>query len=650
MRITVLLIFCAFFRVFAQSPAASKPVLLFTTGKAAVNTSEFIYLYKKNHQQKPEDFTPAKIEEYLNLYVNFKLKVSEALTRGLDTTQSFKKEFDQYRDEIKKPYISEGDDLDRLVKEAYQRSTEQVRASHILIGVKAEATPADTLAAWNKILELRNKAMAGDDFAALAKEFSEDPSAKTNGGDLGYFTAMDMVYPFESAAYNTKVGEVSPIVKTRFGYHIIKVADHRPSNGEVEVSHIMLRPGKDNSTDLRNKIFEINDQLKAGRKWEELCQEFSDDPNTKSNGGRLRQFGMGAFTTSAPEFENTAFALKNPGDFSDPIQTPFGWHIIRLEKKIPVQSFKEAQAALSRKVARDERLQLSKKARLEKIKLQFQFKEESTGKSWAFALADSSLQKGKWNYDAKAAGLSKTMCSVSGTNRPCKEFLEYVRQNQSVNTQSPSTYMAQLYDNWVERILSQAEEEKLIREKPEFKSMVDEYREGILLFTIMETEVWNRASNDSIGQKKYYEANKTKFSAGDRVQARVFSTDDKKILEELKNKIAKGDTLKAADLRKLKSVSNYRAYEKGESKVIDKISWTVGTHETEIDSFFYLIDVSKLIPPGIKSFEEARASVISDYQDQLEKEWITELKKKYPVSMNAKGKKAVMKELAPKKW
>jgi peptidyl-prolyl cis-trans isomerase SurA len=649
MRLAVLLTFCLSGAVFGQDAPKSnnKAVTLCTVGKAKVSTDEFAYLFQKNHQHKKEDFTAAKVEEYLELYVNFKVKVAEALSRGMDTTKSFQQEFDQYREEIKKPYVSEGDELDRLVKEAYQRSKEIVRASNILIMLKADATPADTLAAWNKITEVRKKALAGGDFAELAKEFSEDPSAKGNGGDLGYFSVMEMVYPFETMAYQTKVGEISPIVRTRFGYHIIKVIDHRSSPGEVEVSHIMLLTGKGDDSKARNTAFELSDQLKAGAKWEELCKQYSEDPNTKNNGGRLRQFGLGTFTTSAPEFEKAALALQNPGDISDPIQTPFGWHIIRLEKKFPVPEFKEAQPALTRKIARDDRLQLSKAARISKMKSQFGFLENREVKTKVLTLADSSLMKGKWM--PPKVNLDGPLCEVRGKKIAPSEFLTYAESSQTINNQAPKLYMEQLYDKWVERILNVAEEEKLIQEKPEFKSMLNEYREGILLFTIMEQEIWNRASNDSIGQQKFYAANTHKYKAGDRVRARIFSTNSKAILDELKAKIAIGDTLQAKDLKKLKSVSNFRSYEKSESKVIDKTPWAVGLHELELEGIFYLVEVSQLIPPGIKSFEDARANVISDYQDQLEKEWLVVLKNKYPVSINAKAKKAVIQELTAKK-
>jgi peptidyl-prolyl cis-trans isomerase SurA len=650
MRLAILFVFSVVLTVFGQGTSKTQPKgqVLFTAGKATVNTGEFAYLYRKNHQHKPEDFTPTKVEEYLDLYVNFKLKVLEAMNRGLDTTRAFKKEFDQYREEIKKPYVSEGDDLDRLVKEAYQRMTEKVRTYHILITLREGASPADTLAAWNKISDIHKRILSGEDFTGLAKEFSEDPSAKTNGGDLGFRGAMELVYPYETAMYETKIGGISPIVKTRFGYHIIKVIDRVPAD-ELEVSHIMIRTNQGDDVKARNIIFEVNDQLKAGGKWDELCKQYSQDPNTKDNGGRLKQFARGTFAVSAPEFESAVFAMKNPGDITDPFQTAFGWHIVRLEKKIPPPTFKDVQASLSRRIARDERLQLSKVARITKLKSQFQLIENLEAKKLMEAIADSSLQKGKWKRPKMSTLAERELCQVAGKSVKGQEFFQYVEMNQSVTSSAPKTILNTLYDKWIETLLHNAEEEKLIRDKPEFKTMLDEYREGILLFTIMEQEVWNKASNDSIGQRKFYDGNLTKYKAGDRVLARVFTTDNKAVLNEFKTKVANGDTLTATDLRKLKSLSNFRAYEKGESKVIDRISWAIGLHETEVDGLFYLVEVSNLIPPGIKSFEDARASVISDYQDKLEKEWVALLKKKYPVSINSKGKKVVIQELTAKK-
>ena len=304
---------------------------LFTVNKKAVTTDEFIYLYKKNHQNKAEDFTSEKIQEYLDLFINFKLKVEEAKARGLDTTQAFIREFNQYKEELRKPYLPDTKLTDSLVRLTYDRMKEEVKASHILINVKPDASPEDTLKAYNRIIEIRNKIKAGEDFGMAASQFSEDPSARSNNGNLGYFTALQMVYPFETAAYNTKVGEISMPVRSRFGYHIIYVADRRPARGEVEVSHIMIRTGDDKDNEkAKNTIFDLYDQLQGGVKWEELCKQYSEDPGSKDNGGKLRQFGTGAMA-NIPEFERIAFSLSKPGEISDPFQTQYGWHIIRLE-------------------------------------------------------------------------------------------------------------------------------------------------------------------------------------------------------------------------------------------------------------------------------------------------------------------------------
>jgi peptidyl-prolyl cis-trans isomerase SurA len=281
-RSLLITLFCAVgLACVGQQEKQKKQQVLFSVNKVPTFTDEFTYLYKKNHQNKPEDFTESKVNEYLNLFTNFKLKVTEARALGMDTTAKFSKEYKTYREDLKKPYRAEPNALDKLTKEAYDHLTQEVKASHILINLKPDAFPSDTLAAYNKIAEIKKRILAGEDFEKLARELSEDPSAKYNGGDLGYFTAMQMVYPFEEAAYKTNKGEISNIVRTRFGYHLIKVMDKKPARGEVEVSHILLRTGTADDAKIKNKAFDIFDQLKAGRAWDELCKENSEDTNTK---------------------------------------------------------------------------------------------------------------------------------------------------------------------------------------------------------------------------------------------------------------------------------------------------------------------------------------------------------------------------------
>jgi len=635
-----------FFLIFegqGQSTESVKSLPLFTVGKSTFTTDEFLYTYRKNHQNKSTS-TDKDVNEYLDLLIIFKLKVAEARARGLDTTAKFNNEFKTYREELKKPYRTEPDALDKLTKETYQRLTEEVNAAHILITVKPDATPADTLIAWKRIVEIKKRIEAGEDFEKLAAELSEDPSAKYNYGDLGFFTALQMVYPFEEAAYNTSVGNISSIVRTQFGYHLLNVKARKPARGEVEVSHILLRTGTGNDEKVKNTIFSLYDQLKAGRNWDEVCKENSEDGNTKETGGRLRPFGVGALP-SVPEFEAVAFSLQMPGEISDPFQSNLGWHIIRLEKKIPLPSYKEMEASLKRRVGRDERLQLSQQVLNAKRRKEYGFGEEKETKFKVIELADSSLIKGAWKNIGDVGLVNSNLFSVSGTSFTVKNFVDYILSNQKISNLSPTAYMNQLYESFVEAKIIEAEEDKLKREHPDFKNLLTEYHEGILLFEIMETEVWSKASIDSIGQRNYYERNKDKYQAGDRIEARIFTAENRALINEIMAKIGQGDTLKDADLRKFKSIQNFRAYEKKDNKVIDKISWSIGLHEAESDGLLYLVEVKRLIAPGIKSFDEARSQIISDYQDNLEKNWIQELRKKYPVKINKKGKKFVLAEL-----
>ena len=633
--------------VSSQPVKDRKTPILFSVNKVPTYSDEFIYLYKKNHQKKSEDFTEIKINEYLSLFINFKLKVAEARALGMDTTDKFNKEYKTYREDLKKPYRAEPDALDKLTKEAYEHLTQEIKAAHILINLKPDAFPADTLAAYNKLADIKKRILAGEDFEKLARELSEDPSAKYNGGDLGYFTAMQMVYTFEEAAYKTKKGEISDIVRTQFGYHVIKVIDKKPARGEVEISHILLRTGTANDLKIKNKAFEIFDQLKGGRSWNELCKENSEDGNTKDIGGRLRAFGVGALA-SVPEFESTAFALQKAGDLSDPFQSSIGWHIVRLEKKIPLPPYAELEASLKKKVARDERLQISQQAMTAKRRKDFEFIESEETKKALFTLADSSLTKGKWKYTGTLELLSKKLFAIQRKEVSVGDFVATLKRNQLSSEKIPVTYMAQLYNYFVEETITTAEEEKLKAEKPEFKNLLTEYREGILFFEIMEKEIWNKASEDTIGQRSYFKNHLDRYKAGDRVAARIFTTPDENLVAEIKKKIADGDTLREADIKRFKSVQPFRNYEKGESKIVDKATWASGLYEVEQDKNYYLVEIAHLVAPGTKSFEEARATIISDFQNELEKKWLTAIRKKYPVKIDKKGKKFVLSVLINK--
>jgi peptidyl-prolyl cis-trans isomerase SurA len=641
------------FLALAQSGTSSKkkekPVVVFSLAGDVVTADEFIYLYNKNHQNKEQDFTDQKIQEYLTLFINFKLKVREAKRRGMDTTAAFLKEYNSYRDELRKPYLPDAKLTDSLMRLTYERLKEEIKASHILIAVKPEASPEDTLKAYAKIMDIRNKILQGEDFAKAATAYSNDESAKINQGNLGYFTSLQMVYPFETAAYTTPVGEVSLPVKTRYGYHILKVFDRRPARGEVEVAHIMVRTGdQKDSEKAKNTIFAVYEQLQAGVKWEELCKEYSEDPATKDSGGKLRPFGTGGMA-SVPEFERMAFQLEKPGEISDPFQTQYGWHIIRLERKIPLQSFDVMQASLKSRVTRDERTELSKQALQTKLRKEYQFSENAETKKNVLALADSSLQRGSWKPPVIPNGDKQLLFSVQGAGYTVNQFFKYAQKTQKANALPPAKILEQLYNNYTDAIIFQRVEEQIILTNPTYRYLLKEYYEGILLFEIMEKEVWNKAAEDSLGQHSYYKNHTTDYQAGERAKTVIYSSNSLEIVTQLKSLVAAGDDQKAGDFVSAKKVKMESGYFKKEDKaVLQKVVWEKGLYSVENNGMYYLAWLKDILPPGPMSFEEARPAIISDYQAFLERVWLEQLKKRYTVKVNEKGKQYILQQLRSK--
>lgn len=631
---------------FAQKNKSSNKTLFSIKGEP-VASDEFIYVYKKNHPAK-EDFAKQKIEEYLNLYINFKLKVREARQRGIDTTASFLKEYNAYKEELKKPYLPEGKIIDSLVKITYSRLQEEVRVSHVLIMTKPEAEPSDTLQAYNKALEIKNRAQAGEEFGSLAALYSEEPNANTSKGDLGYFTALQMVYPFENAAYASEKGDIVGPVHTRFGYHVLKIEDRKPTRGEVEVAHIMIRttPGQDEKKP-KDLIFEIHDQLSGGVAWNDLCKQYSEDPNSKNSGGKLRPFGVGAMA-SVPAFDRVAFSLRNPGDISDPIQTQYGWHIIKLEKKIPLPSFEEMATSLKSRVARDERVQTSRQALMQKLKKDFSCTEYNETKTKVFSLADSTLTKGKWKVPSGYSFGKEELVSFNSRSVNAQDFLVYVQKNQRATTQTPTKYIELLYNTFVEKVIGDMLEAQIIKTHPDFEMLLKEYYEGILLFDIMEKEVWKKANEDSAGQANYFEVNAKKYIAEERAASIIYTSGTVETIVMVKKFVEQGDTLGLQKLLNSKEVRKEEGlYQKEERPVFAKIEWKPGLYSVENNRLYYLVNVQKIVPPGQLTFSEARASVISDYQDNLEKEWLIQLRKKFPVKINEKEKQHVVEKLKP---
>lgn len=626
--------------LFAQNEAA-----VMTIDGKPVTKSEFLQIYLKNNTDPKYD--KASLDEYMTLFTKFKLKVAEAEALGYDTLPKLKKELDGYRKTLSTPYLVDNETNEVLIKQAYERSKKEIRASHILIRVDENATPADTLRAYNKALALKKRIEAGEDFATVAKSKggSEDPSAQTNGGDLGYFTAFQMVFPFEEAAYTTPIGKLSNPVRTRYGYHIIKVVDTRPARGTIKTAHIMVAVSPTDPAEeieaARKKINEIFEKAIAGESFENLANDFSDDPGSNGKGGVLPVFGSGTTTRMVPEFEDAAFQLKNVGDISKPIQTNFGFHIIKKLEWNDIGTFESMKKELQSKVNRDERSKRTQDSFVAKLKRNYNYKNQSKkGLKWFEQNIDSTYFMGKWN--ASKLSSNKTLFTIDGKAYTQKQFGTYLEKNFRGMKRMPSKELVALqYKNWEKAMIIELEEGKLETKYPEFKALMQEYHDGILLYEIMTDKVWNRATRDTMGLKAFYEINKDKYKWADRADAMVYECLNKDIANNV-YKMIQNDTINSKHvLEKINKDSelNLRVrtnkFEIVNTPFLKDQNLVKGVNKPYLfEGKYYVVKVDKLIPAGNKDLNDAKGAITSDFQNQLEKDWLAEIAKKHPIVIN----------------
>ena len=528
--------------ILSKSDTADK-VLLSINGESIL-ADEFLYVYEKNNFNNDSIYIESDVDDYFELFVNFKLKVSEAKANGIDTTDAFLSEFETYKDQLIKPYLSEAKEQERLVKEAYERMKYEIDASHILVTVDPQALPEDTLKSYQKISEVYEKAKSGEDFGALAVIYSEDPSAKTNKGGLGYFSAFQMVYPFEEAAYTTPIDSISDILRSRFGYHIIKVHDKRPYSGKIKVSHIMLRidVNQPDTISVRNKIFEIHDQIIGGADWNELCQRYSDDQRTKNSGGTLPLIGLRQINDTS--FENAAFNLETPGEISDPVRSKFGWHIIKLEERIGLEPFEEIREDLEQRVSKDDRSRMSRQVVISTLKVQNNFREVPSARDLLLNLADSSLVNGKWDVSVNKKLMKDTLFSIADKQYYMADAIREITQMQRQRAGiTPEAYMNELLDKYIEQTLIDFEEKQLIETNRDFRMLLNEYYEGILLFEIMNEKVWGKAVEDTIGLQTYFDDNLDSYYWEERADAIIISSENRDIIKEVQKALEKEQLL-----------------------------------------------------------------------------------------------------------
>jgi peptidyl-prolyl cis-trans isomerase SurA len=627
------LVACALNPVLAQDKNAT----VLTVDGEATSLEEFENIFRKNNRDSA--ISQQSLDEYMELFINFKLKVKEAREAGLDTVKKFITELDGYRNQLARPYLTDTDKLNDLMREAYQNQTQEVRAMHILIKTDANATPADTLRAYNKTMAIRERLMKGEDFASLAKAVSEDPSAKDNGGDLGYFTAFQMVYPFEKAAYDTKVGEVSMPVRTRYGYHLIKVVDKRSARGEIHVAHIVVKPKSetDGEANAQTKINEIYQKSLSGEStFEDLASKFSDDPTSAKKGGELAWFGTGKMVI---EFEDAAYSLKNNGDVSQPFKTSFGWHIVKRLDYKPLPSFESMEKELKNKVSKDSRAEQTRKSFVEKLKKEYAYTIDEAELAKIVEKADSNAFEGKLYVNKKS--LEKPLISMTGLTITVNDFNEHMRtKGRSKPTMSPADFVKTSALKLGEDNLLKLEDARLEEKHTAFRLLMKEYREGILLFEMTDQMVWSKAVKDTAGLAAYYEANKENFKWPERANVIMYTCSSPEIAKKTRKMLNAGkDKSTIAGELNQESQLNLQVQEgvfaREDNALLDKTTWKVGISEDISDNGqIVIVQFKEIIPPTIKKLDEARGMITSEYQTYLEQQWISEMRAEHKYQVN----------------
>lgn len=501
-----------------------------------ISKENFIYLYDKNYVNDSNYYSKENVDNYLELFINFKLKVAEAVSIGYDTLQDFKDEYKMYLHQLEEPYLTESIFNDSLVRQAYERQKIEVNASHILLKVAENASPEDTLKVYTKILEIRNDVYNGKDFNELAILHSEDPSAKQNKGNLGYFTSLQMVYPFEEAAFNTAIDSISNPIRTKFGYHILKVFDKRERFGKLQVQHIMINSTtsfpQEKQVAAQEKAFSIYDSLINGGNWDELCTNFSEDKRSSNNKGILPPVSEVRFPS---QFMEGVSSLNKIGDISKPMKTDFGWHIIRLYNKEPVESYETMYPTLVKKVKRDSRSQTSRVDFIKKLKVDNKYQINNENKELAISFVDSTYLNGKWviNEDINIKTLKKTVFSLNTKNVSINDLLSYFAAHQKLTKETDLSKLLNTHFNkYSEIILLEEEKKNLANKYPEYKHLAQEYKDGLLLFRVMEDCVWNKATQDSNALAAYYQSNKENYKWEQRADISIYNTGSKMLSDE----------------------------------------------------------------------------------------------------------------------
>lgn len=600
--------------------------VILTLNDSKIYKSEFEQIYWKNKKEKVA--TKDDLDEYIKLFVNFKLKVLAAENDGLDTMKKFINELNGYKVQLEKPYLIDTSINESLIKEAYNRTVNEINASHIMVKLPPNPTPKDTLKAWGKIDSIRKIVIKRGNFEEIAEEISEDPSARFNKGNLGYFNAFKMIYTFEDAAYTTPIGKISNPIRTRYGYHIVKPNSLRKARGRVKTAHIMIAVDpneKKENINAEEKINSIYNKLNNNESFKELAKEYSDDRNSARKSGELGWISSGG--NFYQEFENAVFSLKNDGEISAPFKTPNGWHIVKRLAYETVGDYDKLKYELKNKIQKDARAEKTRTSFIEKLKIEYSLEEKLNPNNIQRIITNKNFDIDKYLIN-KESKYSKDIILKFATKEFTNfDFISYLSKAKAVEqSKSNKKTIVDQFNNFINREIIEYEKTQLIIKHPEFKALLKEYRDGILLFEISDQKIWSKAIKDTSGLNEFYKVNKNNWMWPNRVVAEVFTYKDKKEIKKAYSRKKKGINLGDFTKTTLDSFDDYNTTYESLKKGLNKPVF--------INGQWIFINVLEKLPARPKYLGEAEGLIVSAYQNYLEQEWLEELKKENKIEVN----------------
>lgn len=629
LRATLLVFLCSCFLAKAQDNT-----VLFTVDDVPVYASEFKRVYNKNLDLVKDD-SQKDIDNYLDLFVKYKLKIAEAKALELDKKTSYLREFGNYKNQLAKNYLNDSKVTDQLVEEAYDRLQTEVDANHILVKIDPSASPKDSILAFQELQKLRSRAIS-EGFNAVKKDIHNGRTLFAE--ELGYFTAFKMVYAFENAAYNTKVGEWSAPFRTQFGFHVVLVKDKRKNRGDVTVAHIMLED-KEGQKDGEERINEIYKRVKQGEDFGALAKQFSEDKSSSNNEGKLNTFSAGQLSSKI--FEDQAFGIENIDAISKPFKSEFGYHIVKLLEKNGVKSFKELAPELKNKIKRDSRSKVINDKRLEGLYEKYNVATEHPDLKPFVAILNDDFFRSNWKIPEGFKG-ETLLVKIGDKQIVYKEFADFLFKSQrkrQVKT-ALETLVDENYKVFLESNLKAYQEQNLENENEEYAQILTEYRDGLLLFDLMETEIWNAAKKDSVGLQAFYKVNKDKYFYDVRLDAIVASSAKKSVIKKVA-KLLENNSVPETIKAQLNSDSKINVsfitdtLDSNHQALPKTLELTKGVSKIfKHNDAFSVVQINSVIAKTLKTYEASKGNVISDFQEQKEKEWLASLEEKYKVTVN----------------